>query len=140
MPRRAHSSTPSLAEHRAAGATALLIVDMINRWDFPDAPALLRHAAPIAARIAALKRRCRRAGVPVIYANDNRGQWRSDFRQVVAQALEAGGPGARIAELLAPDEDDYFVLKPKHSASFAAPLHLLLQRLLLQRLGGAASS
>jgi nicotinamidase-related amidase len=112
----------------------LLIVDMINRWDFPDADQLLRHAARIAAPIAALKQRCRRAGVPVVYANDNRGQWRSDFRQVVAQAIEAGGVGARIAAQLAPDEDDYFVLKPKHSAFFSTPLGLLLQHLQAHRL------
>jgi nicotinamidase-related amidase len=127
-------STSSLAEHRAAGATALLIIDMINGWEFPDADRLLPQAAAIAPHIAALKARCRRAGVPVIYANDNRGQWRSDFHQVVRQSLAAGGAGARITEQLAPDEDDYFVLKPKHSAFFATPLDLLLQHLQARRL------
>jgi nicotinamidase-related amidase len=127
-------ASSSLAEHRAAGATALLIIDMISSWEFPDARRLLPRAAAIAPRIAALKLRCRRAGVPVIYANDNRGQWRSDFRQVVEQAMRAGGRGAAIARLLAPDDDDDFVLKPKHSAFFATPLDLLLQHLAAQRL------
>lgn len=107
----------------------LVIIDMISGWDFPDAPKLLPHAAAIAPRIAALKARCRRAGVPVIYANDNRGQWRSDFRQVVREALAENGAGASIARQLAPDDDDYFVLKPKHSAFFATPFDLLLQHL-----------
>jgi len=128
------ASTSSLAEHRAAGATALLIIDMISSWEFLDADKLLPHAAAIAPRIAALKARCRRAGVPAIYANDNRGQWRSDFRQVVEQAVRAGGDGAEIARRLAPHDDDYFVLKPKHSAFFATPLHLLLQHLKVERL------
>lgn len=134
-------SPPSLAEHRAAGASAFLIVDMISCWDFPDARHLLPQAAAIAPRIAAFKARCRRAGVPVIYANDNRGQWRSDFRQVVAQSLEHGGAGAEITRQLAPDDDDYFVLKPKHSAFFATPLDLLLQHLDVRRLliAGVAS-
>ena len=128
------TSNSSLAERRAAGATALLIIDMINDWEFPDADRLLPRAAAIAPAIAALKRRCRRAGVPVIYANDNRGQWRSDFRQVVQQSMRAGGAGAHITEQLAPNEDDYFVLKPKHSAFFATPLDLLLQHLQARRL------
>jgi nicotinamidase-related amidase len=107
---------------------------MISDWSFDDARALLRQAAAIAPRVAALKARCRAAGVPVIYANDNRGQWRSDFRQVVEHALAAGGAGARIAEQVAPDDDDYFVLKPKHSAFFATPMELLLQHLEVRRL------
>jgi nicotinamidase-related amidase len=128
------------AKDRSAPA-ALLIVDMISGWDFPDAGELCPQAAAIAPAIAALKRRCRRAGVPVIYANDNRGQWRSDFRHVVDMALRCGGVGERITRALAPHDDDYFVLKPKHSAFFSTPLHLLLQDLKVRRLviAGVAS-
>jgi nicotinamidase-related amidase len=133
VPSRKKNSS-SLAPRRADGDTALLIIDMISGWDFPDASKLLRMSAPIAPHIAALKARCRRAGVPVIYANDNRGQWRSDFRRVVANAEQAGGPGGRIVAQIAPDDDDYFVLKPKHSAFFATPMDLLLQHLQVNRL------
>ena len=123
-----------LAEDRAAGATALLVIDMLSTWDFPDGEAMLAAAARIAPCIADLRRRCRAAGVPVIYANDNQGRWRSDFREVVAAALEHGGRGARIAELLKPGGDDYFVLKPKHSGFHATPLDLLLRHLQVRRL------
>ncbi|WP_330832595.1 cysteine hydrolase family protein [Piscinibacter sp.] len=128
------AATPLAPDGRAAGATALLIADMISSWRFDDAERLLPRAAAIASHIAALKARCRRAGVPVIYANDNHGMWRSDFRQVVQGAQAEGGAGARIAEQLAPDDDDYFVLKPKHSAFFLTPLDLLLQHLKVKRL------
>jgi len=111
-----------------------LIIDMINCWDFPDAEKLLPRAAAIAPRIAALKARCRDAGVPVIYANDNRGRWRSDFPSLVALSLGQGGAGALITSTLRPDADDYFVLKPKHSAFFGTPLELLLQHLKASRL------
>ena len=133
MPSRKKNPS-SLAEHRAHGQTALLIIDMISSWDFPDAEKLLPMSVPVAPRIAALKARCRAAGVPVIYANDNRGQWRSDFRQVVENAVRAGGPGAEVAQALAPDDDDYFVLKPKHSAFFGTPMDMLLQHLRAKRL------
>ena len=123
-----------LAEDHAAGATALLVIDMLSTWDFPDGEAMLKRAERIAPRIATLRKRCRTAGVPVIYANDNRGRWRSDFREVVAMAIERGDGAARIAELLKPERDDYFVLKPKHSAFFGTPLDLLLRHLHAKRL------
>ncbi|MGQ2923658.1 isochorismatase family cysteine hydrolase [Variovorax sp.] len=123
-----------LASESAAGHTALLIIDMINCWDFPDADKLLPGAASIAPRIAALKARCRRDGVPVIYANDNRGRWRSDFPALVEEALRQGGLGSKIAAALKPEADDYFVLKPKQSAFFGTPLELLLQHLKAHRL------
>ena len=63
----------------------------------------------------------------MIYANDNRGRWRSDFRQVFELSIAHGGNGVRISQQLAPDADDYFVLKPKHSAFFMTPLDLLLK-------------
>ena len=37
--------------------------------------------------------------------------------------------GRPVARLLAPEADDYFVLKPKHSAFFATPLETLLDYL-----------
>jgi nicotinamidase-related amidase len=123
-----------LAEDRAAGATALLVIDMLSTWDFPDGEQMLAAAERIAPRIADLRGRCRSAGVPVIYANDNRGRWRSDFREVVAMAVERGGGGARVAELLKPAPDDYFILKPKHSGFHATPLDLLLRHLQARRL------
>jgi len=113
---------------------ALLIIDMISSWDFPDAEKLLPHALEIAPAISQLKRRWQRAGWPVIYANDNQGRWRSDFRQLVDMASAPQAPGAAITTLLAPDTDDYFVLKPKHSGFYCTPLELLLQNLQVSRL------
>ncbi|MGH8075792.1 MAG: cysteine hydrolase family protein [Lysobacter sp.] len=113
---------------------ALIIIDMINALDFPEGRSLLRHALPVSARIARLKTRCRRAGVPVIYANDNYGQWRSDFRDVVAICSHASVTGAPLAMALLPEQDDYFVLKPMHSGFFQTPLEALLQNLGTARL------
>ena len=79
-------------------------------------------------------RRARAADIPVIYANDNFGRWRSDFREVVEHCLHDGVRGQVLAETLHPDPDDYFVLKPKHSAFFATTMELLLAHLGVQRL------
>ena len=138
MPR---SSTTDPSSPTAVGRTALLIIDMISCWDFPDADKLVRGALEIVPAVQALKSRCRTAGVPVIYANDNHGQWRSDFAALVRESLDCSTVGARITEALAPGPDDYFVLKPKHSAFFSTPLELLLRDLSVDRvlLTGVAS-
>ena len=135
----AHQPTPkvedaALAPDTAAAKTVLLVIDMISCWDFPDAEKLLPGAVAVAPRIEALKVRCRKSGIPVIYANDARGRWRSDFPSLVELAVGCGGPGASIARQLMPEPDDYFVLKPKHSAFYATPLDLLLRHLGVRRL------
>ena len=131
---RHRSQRAGLIEHDGTHDTVLLILDMISCWRFPDAPALERQAARIAPAIARLKERCVAARIPVIYANDNSGQWRSDFKFVVGQSLEAEGPGASITRQLEPGPEDYFVLKPKHSAFFSTPLEILLDHLQTERL------
>jgi nicotinamidase-related amidase len=105
---------------------ALVLIDVINDMEYPGGDRLLEQALPVAERIAALKRRAKDAGVPVVYANDNFGRWRSDFREVVQHCLRDNGRGRPLVELLRPDRDDYFVLKPKHSAFFATTLQTLL--------------
>ena len=107
----------------------LLLIDVINDMEFPGAEKLVRHAVPMARRLAALKKRARKAGVPSIYVNDNFGRWQSDFHRVVEHCLEDGVRGEEVARILQPEEDDYFVLKPKHSAFYATTLDTLLQYL-----------
>ena len=127
------ASTP-LAEDRAAGETALLVIDMLSDWSFSDGDTLLAEAQRIAPAIEALARRCREVGIPVVFCNDNHGRWRSDLREVVATAKSAGGPGSDIACRLEPQRTDYIVLKPKHSGFHATPLDLLLRHLGVKRL------
>jgi len=108
---------------------ALVLVDVINPLDFPEADLLLRHAVPAADKLADLKRRAKKAGVPVVYANDNFGRWRSDLSAVVERCLESGCKGRPLVERLRPEPDDYFVLKPKHSAFFSTTMDTLLRSL-----------
>jgi nicotinamidase-related amidase len=105
---------------------ALILVDVINPLDFPESEAFLQQALPAARNMAAVKRRATEAGVPVVYANDNFGKWRSDLSEVVQLCLEPGSKGKEICELLRPSDSDYFVLKPRHSAFYSTPLELLL--------------
>lgn len=115
-----HGNTPDKAE------VALLLIDVINDLDFPEADDLIKHAVPMAKKLHDLKARAREAGIPAVYVNDNFGRWRSDFRSLVEHCLRPGSKGRPLVELLKPDEDDYFVLKPKHSGFFSTALDILL--------------
>jgi nicotinamidase-related amidase len=108
---------------------AVLLIDVINDLEFEGGERLLPPARAAADRLAALARRARRVGVPVIYANDNFGRWRSDFSKLLARVLEEDVRGRPIAERLRPEPTDYVVLKPKHSAFFSTTLDLLLRYL-----------
>lgn len=124
MPKRnpdLHGNAPDKSD------VALLLIDLLNDLDFPTGKALLKRALPAARRIASLRRRAKRAGIPVIYVNDNFGKWRSDSRALLEHCLSS--PGGSIARLIAPDEDDYFVLKPKHSGFHHTTLAVLLDYL-----------
>ena len=105
---------------------ALILIDVINDLAFDDGKALLKHAVPMAKRIAALKARTKQAGIPSIYVNDNFGRWQSDFQKLIEHCLAADSCGKPLASLLQPAEDDYFVLKPKHSGFYSTTLDLLL--------------
>src|ERR671914_2961914 len=89
---------------------ALLLIDVINDLEFDSGAELLRHALPMAERLAALKRRAKSAGVPVVYVNDNFGKWQSDFKKILAHCIDDDSTGRPVAEMLRPEEDDYFVL------------------------------
>ena len=108
---------------------ALVIVDVINDLEFEEGDAILSNALPMAKRLAALARRARDAGIAVIYVNDNFGKWRSDFRALLDHCRSDNVRGRELAEILAPEKSDYFVLKPKHSGFFSTTLDTLLEYL-----------
>lgn len=113
----------------ARATTVLLLVDFLNFMDFETAGALAPHALRAARRALALKNRMRRARVPVIYANDNFGQWESDIHAIVETCIARGGASRALAQMLAPSPGDRSVLKPRHSAFFGTPLEFLLDDL-----------
>jgi nicotinamidase-related amidase len=105
---------------------ALLLIDVINALEFPGNEEIVERALPMARQIARLKARAKALDIPAIYVNDNFGRWRSDLRTLLTHHLAPDLPGRPMVELLQPDEDDYFVLKPKHSGFFSTTLDTLL--------------
>ncbi|MFL6464699.1 MAG: cysteine hydrolase family protein, partial [Bryobacteraceae bacterium] len=116
-----HGNAPDRSE------TVLLLVDVINDLNFPQNEKVVRESQKLSRCIARLKERCKQAGIPTIYVNDNFGKWRSDFSEVVRHCLRPDAPGRSMVEVLLPEQQDYVVLKPKHSAFYATPLDTLLE-------------
>lgn len=118
-----HGSAPD--EH----PIALLIIDLVSDFRFEDGETLARAARRIAPPIARLSKRARASGAPVIYVNDNRGRWRSDRTEMLERCSGPDSLGKDIVAELAPEDQDYFIFKPKHSGFFATPLAALLEHL-----------
>jgi nicotinamidase-related amidase len=111
----------------AKGRAALLVIDLINDYAFPDGQRVWREVQRIQDDVVALLEKARRNAVPVVYVNDNLGRWRSDARGLVARCTSAASPSREFVRRIAPAERDYFVLKPRHSGFYCTPLELLLE-------------
>jgi nicotinamidase-related amidase len=114
------------------GKTALIVIDMINTYDHKDADQLIPSVEPVVPVVTGLLRRARNSDVPVIYVNDNFGEWRSHHGEILDRALS--GPHARLVEPLRPDESSLFVVKARHSIFFETPLTYLLHEQGIDRL------
>jgi nicotinamidase-related amidase len=108
-------------------SAALLLIDVINDFEFENGEQLLELAMPVAKQIASLKAQAKRVGIPVIYVNDNFGKWQSDLNKIVSHCLDDGVRGEPFVRMVLPDNDDYFVLKPKHSGFYCTSLELVLE-------------
>jgi nicotinamidase-related amidase len=131
MPAKNHDLHGNVPE---SSPIALLIIDVISDFDFPDGDKLLENTKPIAENIARLRRKADRAKIPVIFINDNFGKWQSDFKKLLKHASAKNSKGSAIANKLKPKAKDYFVLKPKHSGFYSTTLDLLLEYLKVKTL------
>lgn len=115
--------------HGNAEATgiALIVIDMIHTYDHEDAELLVPSARQVVPVLAELIGRARAARVPVVYANDNFGLWRSHHGELLKTALS--GPHAELIEPIRPDDESLFVVKARHSIFYETPLSYLLWRL-----------
>jgi len=109
-----------------------MLIDVLTTFQFPDGDAILQNALKMRDALVRLKARARQVGIPVLYVNDNFGDWRSEKEVLMGRCLEA--KGATFVRPLLPDGEDYFVLKPMHSAFYMTPLEVLLQHLQVEML------
>ncbi len=122
-------SVSGVIESPAAGQAALLIIDMINELDFPEAEGMVGAMKAVADRITTLRHAARDASVPVVFVNDNFGQWHSERSKLIEHCRAKSEISAAIIDALEADGGDYFVIKPMSSGFYATNLPVLLPKL-----------
>lgn len=118
----------------APGAAALLIIDMINDLDFEGGEGMAPAAKAAADAILGLRDEADRCGVPVVYVNDNYGQWHSERSRLIEHVMREESRGHELVRRLEPRTDDYFVIKPQFSGFYSTNLPVLLPKLGANRL------
>jgi nicotinamidase-related amidase len=112
---------------RHTSVQVILFIDVINHFEFPDGDKLLRQALRIAPNLVRLSQRAHKAKVPIVYVNDNFGQWRSERSKLIESCSRPESRGRKFVRQIAPTKEDYFVLKPMHSAFYQTALDVLLR-------------
>ena len=105
--------------------TALLVVDMLNAYEHDDADALAGSVRAAVPQIAGLIERARGTDTPLVWVNDNYGDWNSSSEELARRALDGRRP--ELVEPVLPRADDAFVIKARHSVFYSTPLEYLLQ-------------
>jgi nicotinamidase-related amidase len=113
--------------------TAVLVVDMMNTYQHPDAQELIPTVQKIIDPLANLARRARESDdVDLIYVNDNYGDFTAQFSDLVRLACDGAQPD--LVEPIVPDGDDRTITKVRHSAFYSTAVAYLLGRLGTKRL------
>jgi nicotinamidase-related amidase len=108
--------------------TAVLVVDMLNTYEHPDAEVLVPNVEKIIEPLAELVRNARESDdVDLIYVNDNYGDFTAQFSDIVRAALDGARPD--LVKPIAPEEGSRLLTKVRHSAFYSTPLAYLLSRL-----------
>jgi nicotinamidase-related amidase len=114
------------------GATALLVVDMLNPYEHPQADRLAERVGETLPGIRTLLRRAADEQTPVVYVNDNYGDWNSSSEELAKQAMDGAHP--ELVEPVLPGEGQSLVVKARHSTFYETPLEYLLDQLGVSRL------
>ncbi|WP_174615312.1 isochorismatase family cysteine hydrolase [Virgibacillus ihumii] len=107
--------------------SAIIFIDVINDFNFNGSEKLLTNTKPILPHLINLREFGKKNDIPIIYVNDHYGYWQADFHKIIAHCENEYSQ--EIISELKPDDNDYFLIKPQHSAFFQTPLHSLLNEL-----------
>jgi nicotinamidase-related amidase len=121
-----------MAGKRQSEGTALIVLDMLSAYDHEEAEELAANVAPALDGVRTLLDRAHEAEVPVVYVNDNHGDWNSNSEQLAAKAMDGRHP--ELVEPILPREGDCFVIKTRHDAFYETPLEYLLGQMGVDRI------
>ena len=113
--------------------TVILVVDMMNTYDHPDADKLIPHVEQIIDPLSRLVGEAsEREDVDLVYVNDNYGDFSAGFGDIVASALDGQRPD--LVKPIVPHHGLRVMTKVRHSAFYATSLAYLLNQLQPERL------
>jgi len=112
--------------------SALIVVDMLNTYEHEDADTLTESVREALPSIEALIERARREDVPIVYVNDNYGDFAACRPELVRHALDGRAP--ELVEPIAPPDDVAFVVKARHSIFYQTQLEYLLRQQEIERI------
>jgi nicotinamidase-related amidase len=119
------SPAPRSSQESVGSKTALVVVDMLNRYEHEDAQPLIasvRRALPAMGR---LLERAHEAGTPIVYVNDNYGDWSAGRAELSERALDGAVPP--LVEPILPEQEVAFLVKARHSVFFETQLDYMLR-------------
>lgn len=131
---REESEGNGLEDRGTRGEAALLIIDLINDMSFDDADAMMPRVIAAAHAVRALREKADAAGVAVVYVNDNFDQWHSERLRLIDYCRTRNDKARALIDIIHPRDDDFFLIKPRHSGFYATNLPVLLPRLGATRL------
>jgi nicotinamidase-related amidase len=113
--------------------TAVLVIDMLNAYQHPDAELLIPNVEKMMEPIGHILQCARdHDDVDLIYVNDNYGDFTADFSDLIDAALRGDRPD--LVEPILPGKGCRMMPKVRHSAFYSTPLEYLLGRLGTKRL------
>jgi nicotinamidase-related amidase len=128
---RVNSEPPGIPD--SMSDTAVLVVDMMNTYQHPDAEDLIPNVEKIIEPLTDLVRRARESDdVDLVYVNDNYGDFTAEFSDIVRSACDGARPD--LVKPILPTAQCRVMTKVRHSAFYATPLAYLLNRLETKRL------
>lgn len=104
--------------------TAVLFIDLINDFHFDRGDKLVTHTEEIVPHILKLKDFAVSNSLPIIYVNDHFGLWQAGSQQLIDHCTNERSKN--VINAIKPNKEDYFLIKPQHSAFYQTPLESLL--------------
>ena len=105
--------------------SALIVVDMLNEYDHEDAAVLVDSVRAALPAMCGLVERARREQTPIVYVNDNYGDWSAGRPEIVQRAI--AGRARDVVEPIVPADGTWFIAKARHSIFYETQLEYLLR-------------
>jgi nicotinamidase-related amidase len=105
--------------------SALIVIDMLNPYDHPDADPLIESVRDALPGMCALIDAAREQNAITIYVNDHHGDWSATAAKLTDRALAGRAP--ELVEPVAPADDTPFVMKARHSIFYGTQVNYFLR-------------